>query len=57
MFILKYFKRCEELPDPRGLLSSSISSAAIAAANSKVRKVTDGDGLESMENTMGYLLL
>ena len=34
----------EELPNPRGLLSSSISSAVIAAANSEVRKVIDRGG-------------
>ena len=44
MSILKYFKRYEDVPDPRGSLFSSISSAATAAVNSKVRKVTDGGG-------------
>lgn len=36
MDLLKYFKRKENLPHPRGLLSASISPLAIASANHEV---------------------
>ena len=40
MSILKYFKPANDhLPDPEGILSSKLSSPAIASANSEVRSV------------------
>ena len=42
MSILNYFKPKDSLPDPKGALSQSLSSRAIAAANSEVAKVIGG---------------
>ena len=51
MSILQYFKRTsaksnatnsDQLPDPNGLLSSSVPPKAIELANAKVTKVKDG---------------
>ena len=39
MSIHQYFKPVNGLPDPKGLLSASISTAAIASANQDVQKV------------------
>ena len=38
MALYKYFKRKEDLPNPRGSLSSSISPRAIASANREVEE-------------------
>ena len=38
MSLLKYFRRKEELPDPKGSLSLSVPSRAIASANKEVEK-------------------
>ena len=40
MSIRRYFKPLNGLPHPRGSLSASIPSTAIAIANSEVEKVT-----------------
>ena len=42
MSILNYFKPKDGLPDPKGPLSQSLSSRAIAAANSEIAKVIGG---------------
>ena len=42
MSILNYFKPKDGLPDPKGPLSRSVSSRAIATANSEVEKVIGG---------------
>ena len=42
MSILNYFKPKDSLPDPKGPLSQTLSSLAIAAANSEVAKVIAG---------------
>ena len=39
MSILSFFKRKDGLPDPKGPLSTAISSQAIALANRDVEKV------------------
>ena len=63
MSILQYFKRAsaksnatnlEQLPDPNGLLSSSVPPKAIELANTKVTKMKDGT-LGSARS--GYLML
>ena len=41
MSIRKFFKPVDGLPDPRGSLSSSMPSAAIASANREVEKVVE----------------
>ena len=41
MSILNYFKPRDELPDPKGSLSTSMSSAAIASANREVEKAME----------------
>ena len=38
MALLKYLRRKEDLPDPRGSLSLSIPSRAIVSANKEVEK-------------------
>ena len=38
MSILRYFKPKDSLPDPKGSLSASMSSEAIASANGEVRE-------------------
>ena len=42
MSMLNYFKPKDGLPDPKGPLSQSVSSRAIAVANSEVVKVIGG---------------
>ena len=42
ILILNYFKPKDGLLDPKGPLSQSLSSRAIAAANSEVAKVIGG---------------
>ena len=42
MSLLKYFKPKDGLPDPKGPLSQSLPSRAIAAANSEVAKAIAG---------------
>ena len=63
MSILQYFKHAsvksnatnlEQLPDPNGLLSSSVPPKAIELANAKVTKVKDGT---SGGARSGYLML
>ena len=39
MALLRYLKSVDGLPDPRGLLSTSIPSSAIEEANAQVQKV------------------
>ena len=41
MALLRYLQSKDGLPDPRGTLSSSIPSPAIAAANREIRKVSE----------------
>ena len=43
MFLLRYFKPKDGLPDPRGTLSSSIPAAAIAQANKEVQRATSSE--------------
>ena len=38
MSILRYFKPKDSLPDPKGSLSASMSSEAIASANGEVQE-------------------
>ena len=39
MSILKYFKRQSELSDANGLLSASVNSSAITAANEEAKAI------------------
>ena len=43
MSILRYFKQASGLPDPKGPLSSTISSRAIAEANKQVQEALGGE--------------
>ena len=43
MSILHYFKQASGLPDPKGPLSSAISSRAIAEANKQVQEALGGE--------------
>ena len=43
MALWKYLRCKEDLPDPKGSLSSSISSRAIASANREVEKALEKD--------------
>ena len=44
MTLLRYMKPIDSLPDPRGSLSHSIPSQAIAEANREVQKAMAGGG-------------
>ena len=41
--LLRYFKKRDGLPDPKGSLSHTIPSRAISMANSEVTEATTGD--------------
>ena len=43
MALLRYFKQKDGLPDPRGALSLSMPSSAIAQANTEVQKAIDSE--------------
>ena len=43
MALLRYFKKRDGLPDPKGSLSHTIPSRAISMANSEVTEATTGD--------------
>ena len=45
MSIRSFFKRKDGLPDPKGSLSTCLSSQAIALANKEVEKVTSEKGI------------
>ena len=45
MSIQSFFKRMDGLPDPKGSLSTCLSSQAIALANKEVEKVTSEKGI------------
>ena len=47
MGLWKYLRRKEDLPDPKGSLSSSISSQAIASVNREVEKALEKDLLKN----------
>ena len=54
MYILNYFRRSSELPDPNGELASKLPSTAIVSANKVVSEVQKRD--RNVENITNILL-